>query len=259
MRTGVSTTKPMRPEPRPWKLLLWTAVAGLIFGLIGFGEVAEDWLRVARNRLHTHSASGDIILVKIDDQSLREDGRWPWPRRNYAHLADELMNAGASRIFFDIVFDGPSVAAEDRSLADALNRSGRAYLAVRTRSGPNGRPLLETSPMPMLAKHARLGNISAPYNYQNAVWRLPYELPVGKEQIQSFAALLAGVKDHRGELFKLDYSVDPSSIPTISASSILSGKFNARSISGKDVLVGTDSENIGDQYFIPGTGKIAGA
>jgi hypothetical protein len=28
-----------KPEPKPWRLLLWTAVAGLIFGLIGAGEV----------------------------------------------------------------------------------------------------------------------------------------------------------------------------------------------------------------------------
>ena len=43
-----------KAEPKPWKLLLWTALAGLIFGLIGFGEIAEDWLRVARNSLHWH-------------------------------------------------------------------------------------------------------------------------------------------------------------------------------------------------------------
>ena len=67
-------------EPSNWKLLLWTAVAALIFGLIGLGEVPEDALRVARNSFHTHKASGDISLVAIDDKSLREVGRWPWSR-----------------------------------------------------------------------------------------------------------------------------------------------------------------------------------
>jgi hypothetical protein len=42
--------------------------AGLLFGLIGFGEIAEDALRAGRDRLHWHKASGDIVLVKIDDQ-----------------------------------------------------------------------------------------------------------------------------------------------------------------------------------------------
>ena len=62
-------------EDDAWKLLLWTALAGLIFGLIGFGEIAEDILRAGRNSLHWHRASGDIVLVKIDDKSLREVGQ----------------------------------------------------------------------------------------------------------------------------------------------------------------------------------------
>ena len=66
------------------RLLLWVAIAGLIFGLIGFGELPEDMLRVGRNSLHPHKASGEIVLVTIDDRSLREVGRWPWPRRHHA-------------------------------------------------------------------------------------------------------------------------------------------------------------------------------
>ena len=69
-----------------WKLLLWTAVAGLLFGLIGFGEIAEDYLRTVRNTLHPHKASGQLVVIKIDDWSLREYGNWPWPRRLQAQL-----------------------------------------------------------------------------------------------------------------------------------------------------------------------------
>ena len=54
-------------DKKPWKLLLWTAVAGLLFGLVGFGEIAEDYLRTVRNSLHQHKASGQIVLVTIDD------------------------------------------------------------------------------------------------------------------------------------------------------------------------------------------------
>ena len=66
-----------KTEGRPWRLLLWTALAGLIFGLIGAGEIAEYPLRTVRNSLHWHDASGNIVLVKIDSQSLRKVGRWP--------------------------------------------------------------------------------------------------------------------------------------------------------------------------------------
>ncbi len=68
-------------EAPRWKLLLWTAVAALIFGLIGAGELPEDMLRGQPQQSPLHKASGDIVLVAIDDQSLREVGRWPWPRR----------------------------------------------------------------------------------------------------------------------------------------------------------------------------------
>ena len=73
--------KTKKGEPSRWKLLLWTAVASLVFGLIGMGEAPEDALRAARNKLHEHQASGDIVFVAIDEKSLREVGRWPWPRR----------------------------------------------------------------------------------------------------------------------------------------------------------------------------------
>jgi EAL domain-containing protein (putative c-di-GMP-specific phosphodiesterase class I)/CHASE2 domain-containing sensor protein len=259
MRTGVSTTKPMRPEPKPWKLLLWTAVAGLIFGLVGFGEVAEDWLRVARNRLHWHSASGDIVLVKIDDQSLREIGRWPWPRRNYAPITDTLTRAGAKRIFFDIMFDGSSEGNDDRLFAQALQRSGRTYIAVRTRSGPEAGSDAAHEPLPLLARYAGRGDISLNYNYENAVWRLPFALAAGGERIPSFASLLSRVNGRSGELFMPDYSINPASIRTLSVSSLLKGQFSSSLIDGKDVVVAADSEALGDRYFIPGTGRMAGA
>ena len=59
-----------------------------------------------RPDLHWHQASGDIVLVKIDNQSLRDVGRWPWPRRYHAQLIDQLSKDGAKRILLDINFFG---------------------------------------------------------------------------------------------------------------------------------------------------------
>ena len=36
----VSTRSVQRLEQKPWKLLLWTAIAGLVFGLLQIGEIA---------------------------------------------------------------------------------------------------------------------------------------------------------------------------------------------------------------------------
>ena len=55
--------KTKKAEGPRWKLLLWTAVTSLIFGLIGAGELPEDMLRASRNLLHVHKASGEFVVI----------------------------------------------------------------------------------------------------------------------------------------------------------------------------------------------------
>jgi len=246
-------------EPPPWKLLLWTAIAGLVFGLIGFGEIAEDWLRVARNSVHQHSASGDIVLVDIDDRSLAEVGRWPWPRSYYANLTDALTKAGAKRVFFDIMFEGSTNPRDDQMFKAALSRSKHAVLAVRVRTGTQsaaGPSEVAIRPYAAFAAQSQLATVSAHYNYQNAVWKLPYSATYDGEVVPSIAARLAG-KSGSGD-FPIDYSIDPNTVPRISAANIFNGKFPSAAIAGKDVVIGITSDAGGDLYFIPGTGKMGG-
>ena len=243
----------------PVKLLAWVMAIGLLFGLLGLGELPEDLLRASRNSLHAHKASGDIVLVKFDDESLRRIGRWPWPRRHYAELTDRLTAAGSRRIFFDVVVDTPSNPADDQMFVDALARSGRVTLPVMVRSGLDGGTKQDLMPLPMFGALAELGSISVSYNYQNAVWTLPYDAAVGGTRIPSYAAKLAGKRGPEGASFTPDYSLDPASIPSISAAAVLSGAFDPRRVRGKDVIIGATTEALGDQYFIPGNGKMGGA
>jgi EAL domain-containing protein (putative c-di-GMP-specific phosphodiesterase class I)/CHASE2 domain-containing sensor protein len=245
-------------ERAPWKLILWTAIAGLIFGVIGFGEIAEDTLRAGRNSLHWHKASGDIVLVKIDDQSLREVGRWPWPRRFDGQLTDQLTKNGAKRIFFDLGFFGPTDPTDDRLFAEALKRSGRVVLAARTRAGPSNGLAEENLPLQMFADAAQVGSISWKYNYQNVAWKLPYSAAVPGTLIPSFSALLANRPGKPGDNFMVDYSLDPASIPAVSASSVLDGSVSPDQIRGKDVIIGWTTDALGDRYFVPGPGRLGG-
>jgi EAL domain-containing protein (putative c-di-GMP-specific phosphodiesterase class I)/CHASE2 domain-containing sensor protein len=245
-------------ERAPWKLILWTAIAGLVFGLIGFGEIAEDTLRAGRNSLHWHKASGDIVLVKIDDQSLREVGRWPWPRRFDGQLTDQLTKNGAKRIFFDLGFFGPTDPTDDHLFAEALKRSGRVVLAARTRAGPSNGLAEENLPLKMFADAAAVGSISWKYNYQNVAWKLPYAAAAPGKPIASFSALLANRPGNPADNFMVDYSLDPASIPAVSASSVLNGTVSPEQIRGKDVIIGWTTDALGDRYFVPGTGRLGG-
>jgi EAL domain-containing protein (putative c-di-GMP-specific phosphodiesterase class I)/CHASE2 domain-containing sensor protein len=246
-------------EPSPWKLLLWTAVAGLIFGLINFGEIAEDYLRTARNSFHRHPASGDIVLLMIDDKSLHEVGNWPWPRRKDAELVDKLSAAGAKRIFFDINFSFSSNPQDDQAFADALRRSRHVTLFTRSRDGAgSGAPQIVDLPMPAFAANAGVAVGSFNYNYQNSVWRVLYGAPVGNRVVPSFASAIANVRGTPNRQFPVDYSVNPSTLPTYSAGDVLTGAVGSKELAGKDVMVGIGTDLIGDNYFIPGYGRAFG-
>ena len=255
----MSKRSKQNPEPAPWKLLLWTAIAGLIFGLIGFGEIAEDWLRVARNGFHQHKASGDIVIVKIDDKALRQVGNWPWPRAVHGKLVDRLTAEGAKSIFFDINFSYPSDPANDRAFAEAMGRGAPVTIAARFRSGPNKGVAINSTPLSIFTRHAKLATLSIEYNYQNAAWRLPYAVRLdGHGVVPSFAAALAGKTGAAGETFPVDYSTEFASLPAVSAADVLNGRADRQGLSGKTILIGTDSDVIGDRYFIPGYGRAGG-
>jgi adenylate cyclase len=48
--------------------------------------------------------SGQVVIVAIDEPSLKREGRWPWPRTRMAKLVDKLTDSGAAVIGFDFVF-----------------------------------------------------------------------------------------------------------------------------------------------------------
>jgi len=85
------------PSPRwPFCWFIWTGyVAGLVF---------YDWSLAAWSR----APANDIVIVAIDEQSLRELGRWPWSRRIHATLVQTLTAAGAKAIALDIAFVEPT-------------------------------------------------------------------------------------------------------------------------------------------------------
>ena len=48
-----------------------------------------------------------IVIVDIDEASLRAEGQWPWSRARIADLVDRLSDAGVAVIAFDILFAEP--------------------------------------------------------------------------------------------------------------------------------------------------------
>ena len=53
----------------------------------------------------------ETAIAAIDEKSISELGRWPWPRSTIARLVDLLKKGGAKTIGFDIVFSEPDHGA----------------------------------------------------------------------------------------------------------------------------------------------------
>jgi adenylate cyclase len=59
-----------------------------------------------RTKVFTHRkfSESPVVIVDIDDKSLSQEGRWPWPRSKVGDLVKRLQEEGVVVIAFDILF-----------------------------------------------------------------------------------------------------------------------------------------------------------
>jgi adenylate cyclase len=124
-----------------------------------------------------------VVIVDIDEKSLKALGQWPWPRTRVADLITRLTQLGAIVIGFDVVFAepdrmSPQVAADNfRNLDDATRQkllalpSNDQVMADAVRQsrvvlGETGLPMVvaANSDVPT-AGIAMLGGDAKPYLY----------------------------------------------------------------------------------------------
>ena len=56
----------------------------------------------------------NVVIVSVDEKSLQEIGRWPWPRSKIAQLVEQLFEYQAAIIGFDMMFPEPELNIADR-------------------------------------------------------------------------------------------------------------------------------------------------
>ena len=71
-------------------------------------------------------ATPDIMVVAIDERSIKELGRWPWSRTTQARLVDGIAQRGAKVIGLDVIYSEPEVTELKRSLQDVRARAQAA-------------------------------------------------------------------------------------------------------------------------------------
>jgi len=61
-------------------------------------------------------AGPEVIIAAIDEKSIDELGRWPWPRKLLAQLVEKLVEHQVKVIGFDMVFSSPDDSSGKESL-----------------------------------------------------------------------------------------------------------------------------------------------
>lgn len=99
---------------RPWRMRLaavgLAALAVVLTQLLlpGVFSTSEALTGDLAWRLSaSDSTERRVVIVDIDESSLREIGPWPWPRSTLARLSDALSRVGVAVQAFDLVLDAP--------------------------------------------------------------------------------------------------------------------------------------------------------
>lgn len=253
------------PRTRRGRFVLWACITGLFLGDLASDFSLDDYLRFQRSMLMPkRQASGDITLIAIDNPTLAKVGPLPWNRRYYAKLARELDRLGARRIAFTLHFDTRKDREGDRALAQAFEPlDHRLILSVAQTHDPIADKSSDLLPLPELRGRADLAHVQVHHvlpPLPRAVRHIEYNRRVAGRTYPSLSSLLSGVSDDVfSASFPIEYSIDPGTIPTVSAVDVLKRAAPPDKIVGKIVVVGiTAMPNESAVYLAPGYGWLQG-
>lgn len=245
---------------KAFALAISMALAAL-FATFNHEAPIERSLSNAKDAINSRAASGTIHLVEIDAKSLAALDRWPWPRSNHAKLVDRLTEAGVAQIVFDVDFSSHSTFVEDSAFAAAIARSsGNVVLPTFRQSANTGDTgaSFENLPIPTLSQHAFLGSVNVRPEIDGQISDYPFGTITRSTPRPSLGALLANASGPVGKEFRIDQSIDISTIPRHSFADILNGKFDATELKDKKIIVGATAIEIGDRYATNRFGVIPG-
>ncbi|WP_395395147.1 EAL domain-containing protein [Novosphingobium sp. BL-8A] len=246
-------------SPR-FRIVLWAALTGILFGVTEAGLPLEDVIVNGRTMLRTHPSDGRIVMVFQDDRTVQELNFAEVSRGDDAAVLRGLFEAGAQRVFFDRTLSYMGADRDNQAFLNELRtHRGKIFLgALPSSEGSRGN---YAAMIPPAAYRASVDIISlmALHHPFNLSISLPFasDSPVG--HIPSMSARMAGVTGSPDDLFRPDFSIDHTTIPTVSYVDVLKGRLDPRIFRGKDVIVAPAAEIYHDIHPLPTQGYAPGA
>lgn len=219
--------------------------------------------------------SGQVVLVTVDDASLREIGPLPWPRIVYADALSAIAQAQPRTVIFDLVLAEP--ADGDGALAQALQSFPRIVQpivsvdATRFPPRPNSFPRFEAALYPsysLRTPNTLLAHTTVLPDADGIVRRVPIAILVsGKpypalalaaldfampERLEVDAVTIGNRRlpvDSQGQIY-INF-VNSSTSQVISFADIASGRADLTRLHDRIVLIGSTSSSSPVLYETP--------
>lgn len=206
----------------------------------------------------------EIVIVKIDNDFLREVGKWPLKRSFYGEAIEQLNSEGARAIGIDVSFaaESPDVI-EDKALAETLAKYNNVVLPVEMKlklvRGLNYEVLEVVDvikPLETLAENAVTGHINFIPDRDGVIRKLPVTFKLNQREYHSFSYQLtytAGYKisEFRDKNIILNFLGPSGTIPWVSLKDLFEGNYLPGFFKDKIVLIGVDVSGLGDKFMTP--------
>ncbi len=258
-------------------LLSLVFLVGLSFPVSTLSQKLNDFFFRVRRPL---PASNQVALVLIDDATLAQQGRWPWPRARLAKLILAVSEQRPKAIGMDILLPEAEDEANDSALASAIQSAPNLVLAAKISSSPTGS--LWMDPRPRFAQAAKgVGHVQAIIDFDGLCRSIPVQEPSVEGLRPAFAIALAALVqpnaaampdishanapgvEHLAAFPPLLIDFRPQFEPgqpnppfvVVSAGDLLAGK-RAEQLTGKAVLIGFGAIDISDRLITPVSNQL---
>ena len=262
---------------RMWaeRFALSLLVLGLVVAFSVIPVVRDSELRLTDSffRLAPPPAQrSEVVLVLIDDESLRQYGRWPWSRALLGRLMNKIADSGAGVIGLDVLLSEPQSPEADAVLQSALETSRRAVIVGKIGDFRDGPHWIE--PLPAFSQAATaVGHAHAVLDEDSICRRFPpLELTIDGPRWAFAVEVARRTNERRTSAFLDSYGIpgvnDSSRVSSaksvlvripfrrdefeiISASTVLQGEDLSARLMGRPVLVGFGGTEISDRLNTP--------
>ena len=266
MRLAVRPRRPVSDRVRPLACVALVAfgVGAAVLSTGVLGGLERETLE-ARFEIRGAERPDDVVVVAVDAKSFGDlQEQWPFPRSLHGRAVRRLHAAGARQIVYDVQFTEQTVPREDLALYDAIGAAGGAVLATSESDGRGGTNVLGGNEN-LRRVNARAAASDLHNDDAGVVTHLPRSVR-GLETMAVAAAERMGApalppSSFEGDGAWIDYRGPPGTIPTISFSDVVGGRFEPDAVRGRVAVVGASAPTLRDVHATPvgGDQLMAGA